>query len=112
VFLRHTDNGSLGGLGFEVPLTPAKELKPFWFRPRLPDVFGYSQQTTVFTERNFLRSDIGRSLGTGYEVETAYWDRDRLYPAYIQQHTDTLKQAVRKWVDDIATTTVNTQEGQ
>jgi hypothetical protein len=98
LFLRHTDSGSLGGLSLEVPLTPAKELKPFWFRPRLPDIFAYSQQTTVFTERNVLRVDIGRSLGTGHAVETVYWNRDRLYPVYIRQHADTLKQAVRKWV--------------
>jgi hypothetical protein len=92
------------------PLTPAKELKPFWFRPRLPDLFSYSQSTTVFTERNILRSDIGRSLGTGHEVEMVYWDQDRLYPAYIRQHVDTLKQAVRRWVDDTAT--AYTQEGK
>jgi hypothetical protein len=112
VFLRHTDNGSLAGINLEIPLTPAKELKPFWFRPRLPDIFAYSQSTTVFTEHNFLRSDIGRSLSTGFAVETAYWYRARLYPAYVQRHVDTLKQAVRKWVDDAATATVQTQEGK
>jgi hypothetical protein len=103
VFLRHTDNGSLAGVNLEVPLTPARELKPFWVRPRLPDVFAYAQSTTVFTERNVLRSDIGRSLNTGYAVETAYWDRARLFPAYVHRHADTLKQAVRKWVDDATT---------
>jgi hypothetical protein len=112
VFLRHTDNGSQAGLNLEIPLTPAKELKPFWVRPRLPDVLAYSQSTTVFMERNFLRSNIGRSLSTGYAVETAYWDRARLYPAYVQRHVDSLKQAVRKWVDDAATATVQTQEGK
>ena len=105
IFLAHTDNGSLGGLAVEFPLTPAKELKPFWFRPRLPDVFAYAQSTTVFTERNILRTDIGRGLGTGHAVETVYWDRARLHPAYIRQHPDTLKQAVRRWVDNAATVT-------
>jgi hypothetical protein len=89
----------------EFPLTPAKELKPFWFRPRLPDIFAYAQSTTVFTERNILRTDIGRGLGTGHAVETVYWDRARLHPAYIRQHPDTLKQAVRRWVDNAATAT-------
>jgi hypothetical protein len=112
VFLRHTDNGSLAGLSLAFPLTPARELKPFWFRPRLPDLFSYSQSTTVFVDRNLLRSDIGRSLGTGHDVEMVYWDRARLYPAYIQQHLDTLKQAVRRWVDDAATATAYTQEGK
>ena len=112
VFLRHTDGGSLGGLSVAFPLTPPKELKPFWFRPRLPDLFSYSQSSTVFTERNVLRSDIGRSLGTGHDVETVYWDRDRLYPVYIQYHLNTLKQAVRRWVDDAATATMYTREGK
>lgn len=112
VFLAHTDAGSLGGLAMEFPLTPAKELKPFWFRPRPPDVFAYSQSTTVFTERNLLRSDIGRGLGTGHAVETVYWDRARLHPAYIRQHLDTLKQAVRRWVDNAATATADTKEGR
>jgi hypothetical protein len=54
----------------------------------------------VFTDRNVLRSDIGRSLPTGHEIERVYWNRDRLYPVYIRQHLDTLKQAVRRWIDD------------
>jgi hypothetical protein len=85
-----------------LPLTPAKELKPFPFRPRLPELFAYEQRTTVFTDRNVIRSDIGRSLPTGHEIERVYWNRDRLYPVYIRQHLDTLKQAVRRWIDDTA----------
>jgi hypothetical protein len=112
IFLAHTDNGSLGGFAVEFPLTPARELKPFWFRPRPPDVFAYAQSTTVFTERNILRTDIGRGLGTGHAVETVYWDRARLHPAYIRQHPDTLKQAVRRWVDNAATAMANIQEGR
>jgi hypothetical protein len=81
-------------------LTPAKELKPFPFRPRFPELFAYEQRTTVFTDRNIIRSDIGRSLSTGHEIERVYWNRDRLYPVYIRQHLDTLKQAVRRWIDD------------
>jgi hypothetical protein len=110
VFLRHTEHGSLGGLTMTFPLTLSKELKPFWFRPRLPNDFTYLQSTTVFTERNILRGDIGRSLGTGHGIEAVYWDRARLNAAYIQQHLDILKQAVRRWVDDAATT--YTQEGK
>jgi hypothetical protein len=71
-------------------------------RPRLPDVFTYEQTSTVFTGRNALRSDIGRPLLTGHEIERVYWNRDRLYPAYIRQHVDTLQQAARRWIDDAA----------
>jgi hypothetical protein len=100
VFLRHSDNGSLAGLRLAIPLTPAKELPPWRVRPRFPDLFEYQTATTVFADRNTLRSDIGRALDTGHAVERVYWNRDRLYPAYIRQHLDTLKQAVRRWIDE------------
>jgi hypothetical protein len=100
VFLRHSDNGSLAGLRFSVPLTLPKELPPWRFRPRLPDVFSYEQRTTVFTDLNIIRSDIGRALTTDHAIEQVYWNRDRLYPVYIRQHVDTLKQAMRRWIDE------------
>jgi len=100
MFFRHTDNGSLAGFRFAVPLTPAQELPPWRFRPRLPDLFTYQQSTTVLTDVNIIRGDIGRTLSTGHAIERVYWNRDRLYPAYIRQHVDTLKQAVRKWIDE------------
>jgi hypothetical protein len=101
VFLRHSDNGSLAGIRVGFPLTPAKELKPMYFRPRLPELFNYEQRTTVFIDRNILRADIGRTLPLGQLIERVYWNRDRLYPVYIEHHVDTLKQAVRVWVDDV-----------
>jgi hypothetical protein len=38
IFLRHADDGSLAGIRLGFPLTPAKELKPMYFRPRLPEL--------------------------------------------------------------------------
>ena len=106
--LRHSDNGSIAGIRLGFPLTPAKELKPWYFRPRLPELFAYEQRTVVFADRNILRTDIGRTLPLGHEIERIYWNRDRLYPVYIQHHVDTLKQAVRVWVNDV-TEDVHTQ---
>ena len=100
VFFRHTGNGSQAGLRFAVPLTLDKELPPWRVRPRLPDLFPYEQSTTVLTDVNTIRGDIGRTLRTGHEIERVYWNRDRLYPVNIRQHVDTLKQAVRKWIDE------------
>jgi hypothetical protein len=100
VFFRHTDNGSQAGLRFAVPLTLNKELPPWRVRPRLPDLFTYEQATTVFTDVNLIRGDIGRPLRTGHDIERIYWNRDRLYPVYIRHHVDTLKQAVRRWIDE------------
>lgn len=100
VFFRHSDHGSLVGIRFGVPLTPAKELSPWYVRPRLPDLYTYAQQTTVLMSQNIIRGDIGRLLTTDHEIERVYWNRDRLYPVYLRQHVDTLKQAVRRWIDD------------
>jgi hypothetical protein len=99
VFVRHTERGSLGGIALGIPLTVAKELPPWRLRPRLPEVFAYSQNTTIFTERNILRSDIGRAVPTGHAIEGVYWNRDRLYPVNVQHHLQLLAYATRKWVD-------------
>lgn len=100
IFLRHTNHGSQAGLRLGIPLTLPKELAPWYIRPRLPDLFTYEQRTTVFTDRNIVRNDIGRVLNTGHDLERIYWNRDRLYPVYIRQHVDTLKDAVRRWIDE------------
>ena len=100
IFFRHTDNGSQAGIRFAVPLTLDKELPPWRVRPRMLDVFPYEQSTTVLTDVNTIRGDIGRPFSTGHEVERVYWNRDRLYPVYIRQHVDMLKLAVRKWIDE------------
>jgi Exopolysaccharide biosynthesis protein YbjH len=83
VFFRHTDNGSQAGLRFTVPLTLDKELPPWRVRPRLPDLFSFEQSTTVLTDVNLIRGDIGRTLRTGHEIERVYWNRDRLYPVCL-----------------------------
>jgi hypothetical protein len=63
-------------------------------------VYSYAQSTTVLTSTNTVRHDIGEDLSTNHEIEKVYWNRDRLYPVDIEQHVDTLKQAVRKWIDE------------
>ena len=99
LFFRHTSRDSLAGMRFAFPLTLGRELKPLRVRPRLPDLFTYEQTTTLFGA-NVVRNDIGRPLQTDHEIERVYWNRDRLYPVYIRHHVDTLKQAVRMWIDD------------
>ena len=110
IFLRHSDHGSQAGLRLAFPLTPAKELKPMLVRPRLPDLFTYEQNSTAFTNVNGLRNDIGRPLLTDHEIERVYWNRDRLYPAYIRQHVETLQQAARLWIDDAAGSVTTVEE--
>lgn len=101
-FLRHTNHDSLAGVRVAIPLTPARELEPGWLRPRLPDLFEYEQRTVVFSGANEIRDDIGRVLRTGHEIGRAYWNRDRLHPAYVRTHLGDLKEAALRWVDDAA----------
>ena len=70
----------------------------------------YEQNSTVFTNVNGLRNDIGRPLLTDHEIERVYWNRDRLYPAYIRQHVETLQQAARLWIDDAAGSVTTVEE--
>jgi hypothetical protein len=72
VFFRHTDNGLQAGLRFAVPLTLDKELPPWRVRPRLPDLFSYEQSTTVLTDVNLIRGDIGRTLRVRGMKSSAY----------------------------------------
>lgn len=100
VFLRHSELGNLAGIRIALPLTPSKELRPWVVRPRLPEVYSYEQRTVVFEATNVLRTEIGRELETNHAIEDVYWNRDRLYPAYVRQHVETLRDAVRDWVDE------------
>lgn len=101
VFLRHTDSGSVAGIRVGIPLTPGREpLGPWWVRPRLPELFSYEQRTTVFDGPNVIRTDIGRRLSTDHEIESRYWNRDRLYPAYIRNNLDAIRDAARRWTPE------------
>jgi len=53
-------------------LTLAKEPPPGRFRLRLPDLYAYEQRTTILTDRNVMRNDIGRALTTDHEIECVY----------------------------------------
>jgi len=110
IFLRHSEHGSLAGLRLALPLTPTRELPPMLLRPRLPDLFTYEQSSTVFISANVLRTDISRPLFTGHDIARVYWNRDRLYPAYIRQHVATLQQAVRRWLDEAAESVSTVEE--
>ena len=99
VFLRYTDEESIAGLRLGIPLTPPQELKPYRVRPRLPEVFSYEQQTQVFESHNQIVTDVALPLATDHGIDRVYWNRDRLYPTYVRRHLDTLREAVRRWVE-------------
>jgi hypothetical protein len=71
----------------------------------------FSQEEVSIVDKNALtlldeglfaggRWPVVRVLSTDHEIERGYWKRARLYPACIRQHVDTLKQAVRRWIDE------------
>ncbi|MEM7233239.1 MAG: YjbH domain-containing protein, partial [Planctomycetota bacterium] len=100
LFLRHGDDESVGGVRIAIPLTLSRELPPYLVRPRLPDVFAYQQSTTVFTNRNDLVRNVAQPLRTGRGIDRVFWNRDRLFPAYVKRNLHVLRDAARRWVGE------------
>ena len=97
-FFRSTDFASSAGIRVGVPLTPARELKPGRIRPRLPDLHVQELQSTVLDSRPTLRRDVARPLATDQEIQRVFRARDRLQPATVRAHVETLRLAARRWV--------------
>ncbi len=98
VFLMSTDFKSQAGVRVSFPLTPARELAPSLVRPRAPDLYTQSLQTTVFSPVHVTRSDVARLLDTDHEIARVYRTRDRLQPVTVVTHVERLKDASRLWV--------------
>ena len=62
--------------------------------PTLPDVYTYEHRSVVLADRTHPQRHRARPV-TDQEIERIYWDRDRLHPAYIRRHVETLRRAVR-----------------
>ncbi len=92
------DHGSVGGINLRIPLAPAEELRPFWIRPRFPELAQYGAQTTILETGNWVRTLGGRILPGFHDIPTSYFSRDRLYPAYVRAHVDELRDAARYWL--------------
>jgi hypothetical protein len=79
-------------------LAPAREAAPSRFRVRFPDLYVQQKQTGVHAPVNEVRRDVGLGLDTDHELARAYRTRDRLYPATIAAHVETLRASVRRWL--------------
>jgi Exopolysaccharide biosynthesis protein YbjH len=87
LFLRHSNLASQAGLGFTIPLSFRRDLRPGRFRPRLTSAWRQEQRTTLFVDYgNPLRSDVTRSLPASGGLGQIFFDRGRLTPAWIRSN--------------------------
>jgi Exopolysaccharide biosynthesis protein YbjH len=81
---RHTNKAAQAGLGFSVPLSFRKDLKPRPIRPRMVSDWYQAAATTIFQDRNSILKTVGSGLPREYSMNSLYFDRSRLSPAWIR----------------------------
>jgi hypothetical protein len=90
-----SERGTQGGVFLELPLTFSREpLKPWWVRPRLPDLFSSRLRTRLFNETNDINLRVANLPPMRYRLEDLYFDGDRLTPAYFRGHIGALREAI------------------
>lgn len=92
-FLRATSLSSQAGMRVVVPLSPRKQLRPATIRVVLPDYFEHVEDVTVFEPYPAVRSDIARSLDTGFDVNRVYGGRGWLNEATIRSRAWAIRNA-------------------
>ncbi|MBI2374207.1 MAG: YjbH domain-containing protein [Deltaproteobacteria bacterium] len=88
----------VAGLTVRIPLSLPEELRPFWIRPRLPELGRFAVQSTILETANVIRPGIGRALAIDAELPQSFFLRDRAHPAYVKAHLEALRDAARTWV--------------
>ncbi len=83
LFMKDTDNSRVAGIGFTVPLSFRKDLKPRTVRPRMTSAFGAAVQTVVGNETNPILRDVGRFLSPTTSISARYLDFNRLNPTWV-----------------------------
>jgi hypothetical protein len=98
-FSKFTNFGSVAGIRVSVPLAPARELRPSYLRPRLPDVFTHAKQITILESPGVIRPYLGLGLETEHELERVYRDRDRIHAVSLRANVRALRAAVLRWLE-------------
>ncbi len=97
-FITATQTGQIAGLRFSLPLTPRRELPPWYVRPRLPDLYTQSLHASIKRGDATAKTNIGLLLDTDHDIATAYRDRDRLQAVTIRQHVETIRASAADWL--------------
>ncbi len=101
-FYRHVGSGEgerAVGIGFSLPLTPKRDMKPRIAQVTGASRWAYEHQITVADsgEKNPINTNIAVVPNTGYGLDRIYFNGDRLNEAYIRRHTERLRQSYLKW---------------
>jgi hypothetical protein len=81
------------GLGFSIPLTPRKDYNNKYFQIRGKPKWQYSVNTLVGKDHNQLTPGSADTAQMFYNLDTAYYNNNRLSSDYIYENANRLKQA-------------------
>ena len=105
-FYRHIGTGTgerAGGIRVTLPLTPRKEMKPWYVQVTGSDSWRYEHSTTVADEgqRNPVVTNLAVIPKTTHDLAEAYFNDDRLNERYIRAHPMRLREAYQTWGVDM-----------
>jgi len=81
------------GLGFSIPLTPRKDFNNKYFQVRGKPKWQYSVNTLVGKNHNKLTPGSGDTAQNFYNLDSAFYNNNRLSSEYIYENSYRLKQA-------------------
>ena len=81
------------GIGFSIPLTPRKDYNNKYFQVRGKSKWQYSVSTLVGKDQNKLTPGMGDSAKLFYNLDSNFYNNDRLSREYIYANSSRLKQA-------------------
>ncbi len=81
------------GIGFSVPLTPRKDYNNKYFQVRGKPQWQYSVNTLVGESHNNLTPGTGDDTQLFYNLDSTFYNNDRLSSLYIYANSNRLKQA-------------------
>ena len=81
------------GIGFSIPLTPRKDYNNKYFQVRGKPKWQYSVSTLVGKDENKLTPGTGDSAKLFYNLDSNFYNNDRLSSEYIYANSNRLKQA-------------------
>jgi hypothetical protein len=87
------------GVGISIPLTPRRDMKPWYLQIKGLDRWEYEHQTTIAEsgERNPIAETIAIKPGTTINVEDTYMNDGRLNEIYVKTHLHRLRDAFYTW---------------
>ncbi|MEY8214980.1 MAG: hypothetical protein RPR97_10950, partial [Colwellia sp.] len=81
------------GLGFSIPLTPRKDYNNKYFQVRGKPKWRYSVHTLVGESHNTITPGTGDNTQLFYNLDSAFYNDNRLSSEYIYENSNRLKQA-------------------